>query len=390
MVKIKKINTYSISLPLRGNFSHARSSGDCANNIVVEVIVDDGKTRGYGEGAPRTYATGESQRDAVRYVDSLIRKDDFPWELEDVSQLWSFIDDLSGGKQHNSAICAVEMAILDALGKSEGRYIAEYLPMEFYIDRVIYGAAIPLAGKERVMEMCALIRSMGIRHLRIKMDDNFERNRETIEAVSSVFGNDCEIRIDPNGIWNRVVAFEHLPLLEQHKVNVVEEPMESDSPGFKEFSEAVRSMGITMMACQSAPGLEDVEKIVGEGYYQMVNVKLSRSGGFRRALKIIDFLRSKDIGFQIGCNLGESGILSSAGRALCLISGDAAYYDGSYDSFILKENVTTQNISFGPGGEAGPLEGPGLGVEVDREKLARLSESGSTATISRNPFSPRA
>jgi hypothetical protein len=87
--------------------------------------------------------------------------------------------------------------------------------------------------------------------------------------------------------------------------------------------------------------------------------------------------------FQIGCQLGESGLLSAAGRVLALLCEDADYYDGSYDAFLLQDNITTKDVSFGKGGEAGPLNGPGLGVEVDKEKLGRLSDFSNSVTLKR-------
>ena len=63
---------------------------------------------------------------------------------------------------------------------------------------------------------------------------------------------------------------------------------------------------------------------------------------------------------------------------------DALYHDGSYDQFLLKENVTKQNVSFGRGGEAGPLGGVGLGVEVSGSSLTRLS-SGMEPISFRRP-----
>jgi muconate cycloisomerase len=95
---------------------------------------------------------------------------------------------------------------------------------------------------------------------------------------------------------------------------------------------------------------------------------------------MIDYLRAKGIFFQIGCHLGESGVLSAAGRLLCLLCSDAVFYDGSYDEFLLNENITRENVSFGPGGKAGPLTGPGLGIEVNRQNLARLSEISESIT----------
>jgi L-alanine-DL-glutamate epimerase-like enolase superfamily enzyme len=116
----------------------------------------------------------------------------------------------------------------------------------------------------------------------------------------------------------------------------------------------------------------------------MINVKLSRSGGFRRTLRIIDYPRSSAIPFQIGCNLGESGILSAAGRGLCLLCSDATYYDGSYDRFLLRKNTTAEDVSFGLHGEAGPLNGPGLGVQVNSEALRHLCNETEPMTISRS------
>jgi len=94
-------------------------------------------------------------------------------------------------------------------------------------------------------------------------------------------------------------------------------------------------------------------------------------------------LRQNDIPFQIGCHLGESGILSAAGRVLGLLCRDALYYDGSYDEFLLEENITLENVSFGKGGKAQQLNGTGLGVNINVDNLQRLSNGNPTVTLMR-------
>ena len=76
---------------------------------------------------------------------------------------------------------------------------------------------------------------------------------------------------------------------------------------------------LILMAIESARTLHEVESLVEEGHYNMINVRLSKCGGFRRSLRIIDFLRGKGVPYQVACQLGESGILSAAGRALGLM-----------------------------------------------------------------------
>jgi len=383
-VRIDRVNIYKISLPFTGDFSISRKKGSSANNIIVEIIADQGKIRGYGEGAPVKFVTGETQERVTKSVNNFTQKNSFPWKLYDVSQIWDFIDGLPKGKENNASICALEVALLDALGKIQKKPIIDYFQKDFYASTIYYGASIPLGNKQRIMEICELIRNLRIKHLRIKMGEAFQQNKDAIETVKLVFGDDYDLRIDPNGVWDLDLALKHVPLIKEYNVKIVEEPMSYLDPGFIEFVGLMKSYGVILMACETVCTLEDLERIIKDGYYVMTNVKLCRSGGFRRSLRIIERIRSSGLSFQIGCTLGESGILSAAGRALSLLCSDAVYHDGSYDRFMLKENITLEDVSFGPGGKAGPLDGPGLGVNINRENLMRLSNGYPSLSIS-NP-----
>ena len=375
---IESINLYRITLPFQGTFDISRVEGRSSTRIVVEVIADHGKVKGYGEGVPIEFVTGETAETVMMDVSSFVSEDFFPRDLKAVSQIWDFVDRLAPGKEHSTAVCATEMALLDALGKEQKKSILAYLPRDFSASCIQYGAAVTLGDKTRIEQICGTIKSLGIRDLRIKMGSDFEQNQTALETVSGIFGSDCKQRIDPNGVWNFDLAMRHLPLMKKHRVTVIEEPMAPKSPGFADFAKEARVRGLTLMACESAPTLHEVRASIQEGYYRMFNVKLCRSGGFRRTLRIIDQLRREKIPFQIGCTLGEAGLLSAAGRALGLVCSDAVTYDGSYDRFVLKENITEEHVTFGSGGKAGPLGGYGLGVTVKSERLARLSDLKTT------------
>jgi len=380
-MRVDQVNVFKIVLPFKGDFSISLRKGLASRIIVVEVVGDKGEIRGYGEGIPIETATGETPESTVNSINHFVGKGCFPWELDDVSQIWHFVDAFPRGKRYNAAICAIEVALLDALGKYAHTPLIDYFPKGHCVSKITYGAPVTLGSTERAIEICHLIKKAGINHVRIKMGKDFEQNRHAVDTARSILGSACELRIDPNGIWDHDLALRHLPLIEKYNVKIVEEPMVRTEAGFPEFMELLRSKGILSMACESAPTLEDVRRIATEGYYQMINVKLCRSGGFRKSLTMIDEIRKRGLSFQIGCTLGESGILSAAGRTLCLLCGDAVNYDGSYDQFLLRENTTVKNISFGPGGEAGPLDGPGLGVNVNRQNLLRLGDGSSVMTI---------
>jgi L-alanine-DL-glutamate epimerase-like enolase superfamily enzyme len=382
-MKIDQISIYPVVLPFLAEFSHSLRKRSFVKNIIVEVVAEHGEIKGYGEGAPRSFVTGESQENTVHSIDRFIKLNNFPWELNDVSQIWNFVDNITIGKENNAAICALETALLNALGKSQGRNIIDYFPKDFMTNKVYYGAALPLAGKQRIIEMCRLIKKMKIKKLKLKMGKDLSQNKEILEAVRMVFGEDCDLKVDINCVWNYALALKHVSLINNYGIKIIEQPMRPNDPETADFVGLMQKAGVVLMADESACSLGDMEKIVEEGSYQMINVRLSKCGGFRNSLKIIDYLRRNQISFQIGCHMGESGLLSAAGRVLCLLCSDAVYCDGSYDEFMLKENVTIQDVSFGLGGEAAPLGDPGIGVEVSGNNLSRLSEGFNTITVSR-------
>jgi muconate cycloisomerase len=197
-----------------------------------------------------------------------------------------------------------------------------------------------------------------------------------------MFAGDYDLRVDINCVWDRKLAFKHIPLIQKYNVKAIEQPMMPDDPDIADFAGLMQNIGVILMADESACSFKDVEKIVKEGYYKMINVRLSKCGGFKNSSRIIDYLRLNGIPFQVGCQLGESGILSAAGRVLCLLCRDAVYYDGSYDEFLLKENVTFENVSFGEEGKAGPLNSPGLGVAVSPQRLKNISYDSNMISIS--------
>lgn len=380
-MQIQQINIYPTTLPFSAEFSHSLRKRLSVKNVVIEVVAENGTIRGYGEGAPRSYVTGETQKSVAQSIHRLTQKNSFPWKCNGVSSIWVLIDSLSYDSGHNAAICALETALLDALGKYQHKNIIEFFPKDFIAETVSYGATIPLDNDRRILQLLRLCKKMKINTLRIKVGKDIEQNKKMMDVVSSVFGNDYNLRVDINGVWDYKTALNHIPLFNRYNVKVVEQPLNPGDEGIVEVTKQMKEKGIMLMADESACSLSDVKRITRGGYCNMVNVRLSKCGGFRKSLGIIDYLRSNSIPFQIGCHLGESGILSAAGRVLCLLCRDAVYFDGSYDEYLLKENITKQDVSFGPQGKAGLINGSGLGVDINLHRLKGLCHDAEVETI---------
>jgi L-Ala-D/L-Glu epimerase len=80
-MQIQKINIYPIILPFSAEFSHSLRTRSSVKNIVVEIVAEGGLIKGYGEGAPRSYVTGESQNSVVKSIHHLAQKNNFPWKF---------------------------------------------------------------------------------------------------------------------------------------------------------------------------------------------------------------------------------------------------------------------------------------------------------------------
>src|SRR5262249_22702491 len=91
------------------------------------------------------------------------------------------------------------------------------------------------------------------------------------------------------------------------------------------------------------------------------------------SLRLAQKARAAGLGCQLGCQVGETAFLSAAGRHFAASVGGLRYLEGSYDRHLVREALGTRDLTFGRGGKAAALSGPGLGVEMDEAGLARVT-----------------
>lgn len=373
-MRINEIIVARVVLPFRGEFSHSLRKRSSVNNIVVVLMDENGKILGCGEGAPRPYVTGETSEISQNYIRQMIYSDDFPREIVSVEQIWDFIDGFSDSKEMNASICAVETALLDAFTRYNRMKVMDLFSRDHYTDTIEYGAAIPLSTEEIAEMVGRKIKELGIKRLKLKMGRDYTQNLSLLKTVDRVFSDGYDLKVDVNGVWSYESGLRHLDLLGRYNVKILEQPMSPEDQDIYEFYQETKKYNVKLMADESVCSIDDLISLDDSMCYQMINIRLSKCGGLRRSMQMIDYLRRKKIKFQIGCQLGESGLLSSAGRILSLLSDDSVYHDGSYDNLLLAENITDKDVSFGYAGKAFPLKGFGLGVNVDMAKVEKLSE----------------
>jgi muconate cycloisomerase len=101
------------------------------------------------------------------------------------------------------------------------------------------------------------------------------------------------------------------------------------------------------------------------------NVRVSKCGGLARSHAIARRAAAAGVGVQVGSQVGETAILSAAGRHLAAALPEVAFVEGSFGTLLLAEDVSVESVRFGHLGEAPLLTGPGLGIRVVEARLRR-------------------
>ena len=365
---LKKIDLYLLQIQLCMPIKHYLAERTHSENLVVKVVTDSGEV-GFGEGIARQYVTGEVMESSLRFLqDHLIPQLNgfHPSEPPDLIEALAELLSEDNRAQAPAACCALELAILDAAGKTWSQSVAQMLGGGD--QPLIYSAVIPMMSPPSFHRLLHLIRDMEMSFVKIKVGN--ERDTEVLSLAREILGHEVDLRVDANGAWSSEEAEKRIAAMMAYGISAVEQPVpKEDILGLKRLSEQVE---IPIIADESLCLERDAENLASQDACQVFNLRLSKCGGILAANRLYEIGRKKAIAAQLGCQVGETGILSAAGRQLAS-SRKLLYLEGSYSSYLLQDDIVNEPVEFGPGGVAQPLAGHGLGVSVNEETLQRLA-----------------
>ena len=120
-------------------------------------------------------------------------------------------------------------------------------------------------------------------------------------------------------------------------------------------------LGVPLMLDESLCSLGDAQRAIDKGTCDLFNIRLSKCGGFVPSLRIAAMAHRAGMGYQLGCQVGETGILSAAGRHFATSVAGIRYLEGSFDHFLVAERLTVDDLTFGRGGWAPALRTARIG-----------------------------
>ena len=375
---IETLEILPLRIPFTQAFVHSKTSRSTSDSVIVRLQGSDGLT-GYGEALPRSYVTGEDVASVVEVLRSKLGPEVIKLNLGSgtgaLDQIKSFIEGWSKAQPSssdvvawNATLCAVELALLDWTFKRSGESISSWLAPAR--DHVVYTGVIDATDPETAGATAERYAQAKFGALKVKVgiDDDLQR----LEAVRKSAGDQIEIRVDANGAWNASEAISALKQLKAFDIKAVEQPVPaSDLEGMLRVRQET---GITIIADESLVTLRDAANLIREKACDVFNIRVSKCGGLLASKHIAEVGLDAGMKVQVGAQVGETSLLSAAGRHLAAHLPEVEYVEGSFGTHLLREDITPEPVMFGYEGRGDLLLGQGLGVEVNDEALERLAD----------------
>lgn len=414
---VTRVTVWPLSIPMKRPFRHAAAQRAFSTPFILEIELFGGAV-GYGETHIRDYVTGERPDELVDTLREVFlprlmrfRADGLPAAVEQIAALPER-DAL--GRTATGLRAAVELALLDACGRAFGRPITDLagwfgaLPFRSAVGkrpsksplaappnvptdtkhgdgaRILrsapdsplprYSGVISAEDTRTVRSAILKMRILGLRDFKLKVGDPDDdaRLRAAVDALGrSLRTGRNTLRLDANGAWDRGEALDRMKRWAGLPIACVEQPLPRGAED--EWGALAQHTSIPLMADESLVTAQDAQRLFQLGAANAFNIRLAKNGGLLPSIQLAIEARRRGIVYQLGCLVGETSVLSAAGRLFLQMVPGVRFAEGCYGRFLIEGDVVRRPVQIGWGGRVKLPRGPGLGVEVDRARLERYA-----------------
>lgn len=369
-MRITDVRARTVCVPIQAPLRH--SSGVHPGHFIrtiVELQTDDGIV-GLGE------VGGGDQRSRVAAIAHRLLGQD-PFHLERIKlRVLSRIHYLRSARIY----AAVEMACLDAVGKAVDRPVCDLLggpvrdrvPFTAYLfTREQAGACGPVTTPAQFAEhLGELVEVHGFTSAKLKAGvEPPDHDLRVLEALRSAQGSDFGLRVDPNGVWSLGTAVRAARDLAGLDLEYLEDPTWG-LPGMARVkARAVMPLATNMVVTEfshlpPALALEAVDIVLGDIYH------FDGLTGLRNLAAMCE-----TFGLGLSMHSGtELGVAMAAMVHVAATLPNLAHACDAHYHHLLDDVIAGGTLPYRDGTVTVP-DGPGLGVELDAEKMDRYERA---------------
>ena len=362
-MKIKTVEPIAVRIPLKKPVFMAGVEIRHADNVIVRVEADNGVV-GWGEAASAPTMTGEtveSMMAAVHYLAPAI-------EGRGGEDIAGAIAAMRARMYANHAAkAAIEIALHDLLGRATNRPVYALLG-GMQRNRMAVLGVIGTGELASDLREAENRRSQGYTAFKIKVGvDKPLIDAERTRRICAQIGPGCLISSDANQGWSTDEAVQYVRAVAGAGLDFFEQPVAADD--IAGMATVAKASDIAIGADESIHGLDDLrrhhEMRAAKGA-SLKTIKLSGMCGVMEAGRLCDQL---GLNVNVAAKTGESSIACAAALHIAAALPQIAW-GLTLSNEGLAEDITARPIRI-ERGHVEILHAPGLGIEVDEDRVRR-------------------
>ena len=334
--------------------------------VIIKIATDAGLV-GWGEAAPWAVFTGTAESCAAA-IDVYFRPKLIGADPTAITALMDVLE--HEVVAHTEAKAAVEMALLDILGKRLQAPIAQLLG-GFVRREVPMSVSIANPDFDEDIEFAKRLAGDGVRLFKVKTGflshgDDLQR----MERLRAELPAQTELRIDYNQGLEPWDALQKIRDMEIFHPRFIEQPVPRDQRAA--LAAITAAIDTPIMADESVFSPAEAIEMVRMQLCDCVSIKIMKAGGIRRAREIAAIAEAAGIA-GYGGTMFEGGLASAAGlhfvAATPNVKLGAEFYTSTY---VMGVEILATPIEIREGNTIVP-SGPGLGVEIDEGAVRSIA-----------------
>jgi muconate cycloisomerase len=379
--RIIRVETFLVDLPTIRPHKLSMTTMSGQTLMLVRIHSADGIV-GVGEGttiAGMAYGA-ESPESMKLAIDAYFTPHLLEGDPNRIGALMATIG--KSARDNHFAKCAVETALLDALGKRTGLSVADLLGGRVR-DRL--PVAWTLASGDTARDIAEAEEMLARRrHNVFKLKIGRGEVRADIAHVAAIkraVGDRASVRVDVNQAWSETRAARAIAALEGVGVDLVEQPIaQSNRRGMARL--AANAL-MPIMADEALHGPETAFDYASHAAADVFAVKISQSGGLFAGARVAAIADAAGIGLYGGTML-EGAIGSVAAAHLFSTFPQLAWGTELFGPLLLTEEILIEPLDYSNFSLAIP-SGPGLGIALDEAKLERFRRDRAERSVHSMP-----
>ena len=370
---IKTIEPIAVSLPMLKPVIMAGEEVRRADNVLVRIAADNGLV-GWGEAASAPVMTGETLESivsAVHYLEPALRGR----EAADIEGALAAMDERMYG--NHGAKAAIEIALHDLAGKAAGKPVHALLG-EKKRSRIALLGVIGGGGLDGDLRDAEKKKAAGVTAYKIKVGiDTPENDASRTRAICEVLGKGMLISADANQGFSTEEALCYVRAAEGAGLDFFEQPvMADDLAGMAQVAAATK---IAIGSDEGIHSLDDIRRHHEKKAARGVSLKAIKLGGLRAVTQAAKLCDSLGMNVNISCKTGESSVACAAALHVASVIPNIAW------ALTLTHGQLAQDVTAQPllasASHADSLDRPGLGVEVDEDRVRRHRVAFATRNV---------